>query len=303
LQGRSGAAIVMDARTGALLAMASSPTFDARSLDESWAGLVEDSQSPLVNRATQGLYQPGTLVQTYLLAEALTDGLVTLESAVAGATDPLSINGTSVRCLQVPSETTVAGAYASGCPALAAELGTELGAGGIRRALERWHLTRAPAVDGLLTDGPEWRDDEFLDSHSIKLEAVGQGDLTVSPLQVSLAVAALANGGEMPQVHVVDRVEESPGIWRRLEPNVATRAVASQGSTREVLQLWETDGSLIFRTDVAIAGHQRMMHTWFSGILGVRDAPPLVCVVLLEHTAATRDAYEIGRHLLGLLAD
>lgn len=62
LTGRKGAAIVMDWRTGAVLAMASSPGFDPNTLDRDWDILRGDKDAPLVNRATQGLYQPGALL-------------------------------------------------------------------------------------------------------------------------------------------------------------------------------------------------------------------------------------------------
>ncbi len=68
LTGTTGAAIVMDWRTGEVLALASSPSFDPAALDDQWDMLRSDPSAPLVNRATQGLYQPGALLQWMAVA-------------------------------------------------------------------------------------------------------------------------------------------------------------------------------------------------------------------------------------------
>ncbi|MCS6773828.1 MAG: FtsW/RodA/SpoVE family cell cycle protein [Anaerolineae bacterium] len=66
LEGQLGAAVVLDWRTGAVLALVSAPVFDPNTLDDTWELLRDDTRAPLLNRATQGLYQPGALLQWLL---------------------------------------------------------------------------------------------------------------------------------------------------------------------------------------------------------------------------------------------
>src|SRR5512143_351267 len=66
-----GAAIVISIPEGAIVALASQPSFDPNTLDQNWKTLSTDPAAPLLNRATQGLYQPGAIFETLLLAEAL----------------------------------------------------------------------------------------------------------------------------------------------------------------------------------------------------------------------------------------
>jgi peptidoglycan glycosyltransferase len=71
-----GAAVVLEASTGNLLALASSPGFDPNRLDADWEMLTAQADAPLLNRATQGTYQPGMILAPFLLAQAVDDGLI-----------------------------------------------------------------------------------------------------------------------------------------------------------------------------------------------------------------------------------
>ena len=71
LGGRRGAVVMLDPGTGAIMAMVSSPGYDPNRLDEIWSGLVQDSSSPLLNRAAQGAYPPGSIFKVVTAAGAL----------------------------------------------------------------------------------------------------------------------------------------------------------------------------------------------------------------------------------------
>ena len=71
---RVGAVVVLSVPEGQVIALASRPTYDPATLDQDWEQLRSDRASPLVNRATQGTYQPGAAFQTVILADALSEG-------------------------------------------------------------------------------------------------------------------------------------------------------------------------------------------------------------------------------------
>ena len=78
--GKRGAVVVLDAKTGAVIAMTSNPTYDPNQLEENWKVLNADPGSPLLNRATQGLYTPGSTFKMITTAAALESGEYTSQS-------------------------------------------------------------------------------------------------------------------------------------------------------------------------------------------------------------------------------
>ena len=92
--GPAGAVVMLDPGTGAIMAMVSSPGYDPNRLDEIWSGLVQDSSSPLLNRAAQGAYPPGSIFKVVTAAGALAadPGLAT---SIFNCPGFLEVEGTS----------------------------------------------------------------------------------------------------------------------------------------------------------------------------------------------------------------
>jgi peptidoglycan glycosyltransferase len=319
LHGQAGAIVLLDTASGEILALASSPTFDPHRLDETWEALSQDPSAPLVNRATQGLYQPGAILQTIILAEALhpaADGqpLADLTAPTADATAAVPINGTLANCdnpdylRAAPSEThTLAAAYAAACPAPFADLGERLGADGLERAFQRWPLTTPPSLE-IPTESADWDDWLKLDAEALatpaalRTEAIGQGQLTVSPLQMALVAGTLANEGTMPAPRLVLRVQNAAGDWQERPSAGEERVVLTPDLAHELLAAWpqsenEDGSSIAVHHGTAIAGKEQPPHAWFLGVAPA-DAPRYAVAVLLEHPADPHQAVEIGNKLL-----
>ena len=86
-----GAAVVLSLPDGAITALASSPSFDPNALDQNWKTLSADPTAPLLNRATQGLYQPGAIFETLMLADAIERG-VTLTETLSQPDRPITLD-------------------------------------------------------------------------------------------------------------------------------------------------------------------------------------------------------------------
>ncbi|HIQ01887.1 MAG TPA: hypothetical protein EYH30_07125, partial [Anaerolineales bacterium] len=292
LVGRQGAVVLLDARTGEVLAMASAPTFDPARLDEAWDQLREDPAAPLVNRATQGLYQPGAALETVVLAEAVGRGLAYLTDPAQGVTDTVRVNDVEVGCLEEPPELAdLAAAYRSACPGPFAALGEQLGEGGLSAAVTRWRLIEPPALE-IPTEAGTWSPED------LRLEAMGQGSLTLSPLGMAQVAAALANDGAIPPLHLVLRVEEPGDGWREPEPPGEPRSVVPPEMARALLTAWSPYGpNILGHLGTAVAGQDRPPHAWFLGVAPA-GSPRFAVAVLLEHPADPRRAAEVGRALL-----
>jgi len=295
--------VLLNAASGEILALASSPTFDPERLDEEWEEKREDPAAPLVNRATQGLYQPGTALQTVIIAEVLTQGLADLSAPTSHGTATLSINGTMIGCSVTGSDPrTLADAYTAACPAPFADLGERLGSAGLEEAIGRWALTTTPPPLEIPTEAADWSAEGLTSTSALRAEAIGQGSLTVSPLQMASMAGTLANLGKMVVPRLVLRVQDANEGWREQVSTGEPRDVLPPRAARALLAAWQHYGeNVAAHWGVAIAGEGRPPHTWFIGVTpraGTTDEPHYAIAVLIEHAAAPEVAVRIGTALL-----
>ena len=303
LQEHTGAVVVMDARSGAILALASSPTFNPENIDQDWDMLVSSSSSPLMNRATQAQYQPGTVLQTAILSEILIENLATLTTTVPSAAEPIDIDGATLQCASdIPAIATLADAYGASCPSPFAAYAKWIGKDGLDAAFARWHLT-TPIAFEIPAAGPTIDLDQIATSAEIALEAIGQGLLTVSPFQVASVVATLANNGVMPPAHIVSRLQDRDGHWSASSPPAGYEQIIPSRMASEMLDSWGFDQGFFVRHSSAIPGTDQLPHQWFTAILPPSAGGPVVIVVLLENTTDPRAAARIGVSLLETLAN
>jgi len=223
LAGATGAVVALDPRTGEILAMASTPTFNPNFTTEEWDDLRTAEGSPLLNRATQGLYTPGSTFKTVTLAAALQAGLVTPETP-AECPAEVFIDGVRITSRNEPpgrTTQTVADAFAYSCNTFFAELGIEVGEERLRDMARDLGLSEAlpftlPTSRGRLSTTPG-----FLGTQAgLAASAFGQGELQISPLHLALLAGIAANDGvvQRPTLLLADEPEE----WRRaLSPGVA----------------------------------------------------------------------------------
>ena len=223
LAGATGAVVALDPHTGEVLAMASTPTFDPNFTTEEWESLRTAAHSPLLNRATLGLYTPGSTFKTVTLAAALEAGLVTPDTP---AECPAEVFIDGVRIVsnnEPPGRTTqtVADAYAYSCNTFFAQLGLEVGEKLLRDMAEALGLTSAPPFDLPTSKGRLSTTEGFLGTDAgLAATAFGQGELQLSPLHLALLAGVAVNDGVVQKPHLM--LSEQPEAWHRaLSPRTA----------------------------------------------------------------------------------
>lgn len=201
-----GAGVVLDPRTGAVLALASVPSFDPNDLAAVFPSLTHDPGSPLLNRAIDGLYPPGSTFKIFTAASALDSGTVTMQSTFY---DPgyYTIGNFTLHDDEAEATGTqdLTGAFALSSNVDFGQIALKMGTDTFYRYLNRWGI--GASLDFQL---PASRDHVPPQASIVPGELAqmgfGQGALLMSPLQMALVAATIADGGSEPRPYIVRQV-------------------------------------------------------------------------------------------------
>jgi len=228
-----GAAIVMDPRSGAILAAVNRPTFDPNALGTVWKTLRANPNSPLLDRAFAGLYPPGSTFKMVAASAALDSGVVVPTDTFV---DPGYFTIGSFRVENDKREITgtqdMVNAFALSSNVDFAQIGLRLGLDGFYDYLHRFHVGDDPQVAV-----PAARDEvppkETVSPSELAQMSFGQGGLAVTPLRMALVASTIADGGVMMRPQLVKQFRYSGG--RRVDvPAVVWERVMSQTTADEV---------------------------------------------------------------------
>ena len=272
LAGHKGALVLLNARSGEILAIASHPSFDANQLDASWNDLTQDPNAPLLNRATQGLYPPGPAIGPFLLAlNNVRGNKITLPGSLF-FTDksikyPCAVNP------QLPL--TTAGVVASGCPAPLVQIGEAVGKETLENLFTSLGFFETPSLPLQQASPPKE------DISQYDLAAIGQENLTVTPLQMALAAAALSNDGMRPTPQIASAVLTPQQGWLVLPQDPGQETVLTEEAAATALSLAGDNGSYWQTVALARSGDEEL--TWYvGGTLPEWKGTPLAIAILLE---------------------
>lgn len=289
---RRGAVVVLDAVDGDTLAIVSQPGFQTPPSSESWAEDRARADGPFLNRVLFGQYPPGSVFKIVTAAAALNAGIGDQTVECRGE---IVQDGRLIRDAGRVGHGRVdlSRALALSCNVYFAKLGHCLGGAALTGQARSFGLGSAPPFDLRTAKGsfPKPRSEAELSEASI-----GQGRILVSPLQMALIAAAVANDGKIMRprlVHSVkysarDRDEERPHVWRRaLGPETARLlrdklvAAVNQGTGHAAAVNGITVGG---KTGTAETPGGRP-HAWFVGFAFVGDRK-LAIAVVVEHAGS-----------------
>lgn len=293
---RKGALLLLAAPDGAVKAMVSHPTYNPNELDAQFFELADDSDAPLLNRVTQGFYQPGLALQPFILAAALDRGFIEMGESVQDASATITVRDLPIQCREMPPEdATWATVLQMACPAPMATLAGAFSADSLTESLERFGLYEQPDFS---LPTAQSRSQPVVESSAAIL---GQEFLTVTPLQMARAWVALANGGELPQPYLVREVQSATGVWQEVEPPQASSDQAVDASTADVLlaALAQYEDSFLEHSVTALSGPGEAVTAWYLGFSSIRF-PRYAVVVVVEGAADAAIAQNIGRATLQL---
>ena len=338
---RKGAVVLLDPRTGAILALATYPRFDPNQLmtpnqaseedvaqvQAAWEQLTSNPDSPLLNRATQGRYPPGSVIKTLTAAAALDSGIldgpgdeVTCPnrlSTEAGAPPVRNAVENLDRRTGDPSD--LNRVFAFSCNTAFAQLGLELGPERFAEYAKRFGLHYANE-EGLVVDLQDIQADvgsiasepTFLEREAALADtAYGQGQALVTPLDMAQMVAVIANDGKLMRPYVVERVRDSTSqeVLFQRQPEVL-REVISPQAAQQMRQVMKESVEIGYAKPVELPGvsigaktgtaevSSGDPHSWFVAIAPVEEPRFAIAVIVENGGEGSRAALPIARQVL-----
>ncbi len=331
---RRGAVVALNPRTGAILALVSRPTYDPNALSshnlsqaqQVFQSLDADPGKPLSNRAIAGdLYPPGSTFKLVVAAAALESGRYTPESTLEGP-QRYTLPGTSTQLPNFeggrcgPSDSiSLAESITVSCNTSMAFLAGELGAEALDGQAQAFGFGQELEVPMAVTPSRYPADP---DDAQLALTGIGQFDVRVTPLQVAMVSAAIANDGEVMVPYLVQSVRDADlEVIDETKPSTLSRAV-SQSTAAELREMMvqvvqRGSGTVAALSDVQVAGKtgtaefgdNGAAHAWFTGFAPADD-PQIAMAVVVESAADSftgesggRIAAPIGRDVLAAGVD
>ncbi len=311
LGSREGAVAAINPQTGEVLALVANPSYnpnelashDPKEIRAAWDRLNEAEDRPMVSRATDDFFPPGSAFKVVTAAAALEGGMTpdttfpNPPSLDLPQTDRNLHNFGNAHCAGGASEITLATALEVSCNVTFAQLGLELGAEALIEQSRRFGFSGSridfdiPFQQGAIPDAAEFEDN----LPGVAQSAIGQRDVRTNVLHMALVAGAIGNDGVMMVPQLVDQIRDPDGrVIRRLRPAEYGRpmspgnADALTGMMRAVVDEGTGEAAQIpgvavaGKTGTAQTGDDRDPHAWFIAFAPAERPTVAVAVVVLS---------------------
>ncbi|MGH2801792.1 MAG: peptidoglycan D,D-transpeptidase FtsI family protein, partial [Thermoleophilaceae bacterium] len=309
LAGRTGSVVAIEPQTGKVRVMVSIPEYDPNLIPSQFGRIDDDPARPLLNRATQERYPPGSTFKVVTATAALDTGKVTPESIIDGSS-PIEVSGVPLENAGGQSFGAISftDALTNSVNTVFAQVGERVGRESLVEYMKRFGFFEDPELDypdfQTIPSGIVNADGEFVeDGFDAGRVAIGQGGLEgqilSTPLQMGLVAAAIGNGGRLMRPRLTDRIVRKDGrVSERIRPDLQAQVMKEE--TAEQLKAMmsrvveEGTGTAAALSGVTVAGKtgtaevgqfREFTQPWFICFAPV-DNPRLAVAVTLERQPA-----------------
>jgi penicillin-binding protein A len=314
LKGIKGAAVALDPKSGAILAMVSNPTYDPndlashdlREVEKNSTALNKDPGKPLLNRSINELYPPGSVFKVVTAAAALSTGEYTENSVLPGPA-VLDLPDTSAdlpnhddRACSPSGEVTMTEALAVSCNTAFAYLGMQIGADALQSQAAKFGFGDALSVPMRVT--PSSVPGE-MNKPQLAQSSIGQYDVQVTPLQMAMVASGVANRGVVMKPYLVESVIGSDlSVIESADPQELSQAVTPEVAAQltRMMEAVVEDGTgakaqidgvaVAGKTGTAQHGEGRKAHAWFISFAPANDPEIAVAVIAEDGGVAGSEA-------------
>ena len=316
----AGALTVLDPNSGKILAVASYPTFDLTQFEskEYYNSLVNDEHLPLYNRALQGVYAPGSTYKIGVALAALEEGIIDV-SYCYDCDKFYKGDPTGPSCLGIHDSINVVEAIRESCNIFFYNLGEIMGIEQITEYTERLGLGADSGLElgnksGIVA-GPDYRVENGLAAWQPGDDlsaAIGQSDHGYTPLQLSIYISSVVNGGKRYKAHLLDSVREfyTHGVVSEVETEVCDEVEFSDGTYDLLIDAMRqvVDSNPTLKNDyfanvpVTVGGKTgtaevsgKKDYSVFCGFAPLESPEIVISCILEEGEYGQRAAYAVGK--------
>lgn len=301
LGGRKGAVIVMEPDTGKVLAMVSQPDFNPNTLKDDWETLVsgDNNQAQLLNRATQGLYPPGSTFKIVTALEYMREHPDDYQNYTFDCDGYYEQGEYTIKCYHgnAHGHQNFTQAFANSCNGAFADLGLKLNMSKMHTLSEQLLFNKEQPL-AVAYSKSSYAMNAGADTWEMLQTSIGQGVTQMTPMHNAMLTAAIANGGTLMKPYFIDRVESAAGEEiKKFLPETGGNLLTAAEAARmaELLRSVVTEGTgSAVRTDAyTVAGKTgsaefetgKETHAWFTGYAPY-EHPQIVVTVLVEESGS-----------------
>ena len=295
-----GSVVALNPKTGAILAMTSTPSFDPNDLQNTWKDINADKNRPLLNRAVSGLYPPGSTFKTVTAVSAL-ENISDVKTKTYKDNGRLVFN--SKESLgnfegETLGNLSFMNAYVHSSNVVFGGLGLTLGNSKLLTTAEKFYFNKDIPSDGIVIDHsifPKYKSNE---AGNIAQSAIGQSGVLASPMQMALVASTIANNGVMMEPFLVDKVQNSKGtVLKTFTPTAISTVTTKENANyiKDMMRGVVTSGTgrginyaglnICGKTGTAenfVAGKEAEAHSWFIAFAPYDD-PQIAVAVIVEN--------------------
>lgn len=307
LAARKGAIIVSNPKTGEILAMVSKPDFDPNNIAEEWDSLLADksTDAKLLNRATQGMYPPGSTFKIVTSLAYLKDHPSDYADYRFTCSGSFSVGSDSISCYhgQVHGNLDLFTSFAESCNSSFANIGMGISAKSFKSTLNDLMFGQELPLDVLYSKSSAVYSENMSNADKMQL-SIGQGTTSVTPIHMNMITCAVANGGVLMKPCFFTQVKSEEGKvvenisfekYKRLmssdESAILRQMMEQVVQTGTASKLKGLSYSAAGKTGSAEFNSQSDSHAWFTGYAPAED--PEICVTIIVENAGSGGSYAV----------
>lgn len=295
-----GAVVVMEPATGKILAMVSKPDFDPNTIEEDWEQVVSDEneESVLVNRASQGLYPPGSTFKIVTTLDYIRENPEEYKDYYYSCNGSIQKENSKLNCFsgEVHGGVNLKESFSESCNTSFANIGLSLNPNQFKDTCEDLLFNQTLPVQKLETSKSSFVLNKASSTSEIMETSIGQGKTLVTPLHMAMLVSAIANNGELMEPYVIDQIQNYEGDMVKNYYNTSygelvtsEEAAILQEYMKEVVQtgtgskLKDMSYEAYGKTGSAEFGTNKGdSHAWFAGYAHREDKEDIAIAVIVE---------------------
>ncbi|WP_327357019.1 peptidoglycan D,D-transpeptidase FtsI family protein [Streptomyces sp. NBC_01304] len=309
---KKGAAVAIDPATGKILGVVSTPSYDPSKISgssdgDAWKKLSGDEDKPLVNRALRQPLPPGSTFKLVVAAAALEDGLYSSADEKTNSPNPYMLPGTTTplknESASAPCENaSIRTALQYSCNNVFGKMAVDLGQDKLKAMAEKFGFNDKKqdvpvrASESVYPSG--------MDKAQTALSGIGQFDVTATPLQMAMVTAAIANGGELKDPHMVSQINDADGnSLQNFDGDASSKRIVGEQTAKELQSAMETVIKEGTGTNAQISGatvggktgtaqhgenNSKTPYAWFTSYAKGSDGKQIAVAVLIEDSDAAR---------------